>query len=211
MVPLPDSVGTPRRGLDWPTAWSALVPVYGLAAILHALAPLFAAPVWFIFAFYAWKVLEGARRAEDPWRGRGSPRPYWLSFVVVMIVHLVGAASTLGPGGSALFAVATLPIALGLAAWLVAATAPPGVREARGWLRAGVGAELLGALIPAGYVLGNLPATGPLLLVSLIATMLLAAVSVLGFGLASRARSGRAPSVARKVAREGTREGPRGS
>src|SRR3990172_9349256 len=82
----------PRRGPDWPTAWRALVPVYGLATVLHAIFSLFAAPIWVIFFFYARTVLDSARLAEDPWQGRGSPRPYLIAFVLALGAHLVAFA-----------------------------------------------------------------------------------------------------------------------
>lgn len=193
-----------RRGMDWPTAWSALVPVYALAAILHAILPLFAALVWIIFAFYAVKVLQGARLAEDPWRGRGNPRLYLFTFVLIMVVHLGSAAVALGATDvrTAATALVTLPLALGLAAWFVARTAPPGVRDEIGLLWTGVGSEFAGALIAPVYVFENLPTGGSLPLLASLASLALTIVSIVAFFLASRRARRREPAVARKVARE---------
>ncbi len=193
-----------RRGMDWPTAWSALVPIYGLAAILHAILPLFAALVWIIFAVYGVKVLQGARLAEDPWRGRGNPRLYLLTFLLVMAAHLGSAALVLGSSDdrNAATALVTLPLALGLAAWFVARTAPPGVRDETGWLWAGVGSEFLGAVLTPVYVFEGLPADGSLPLLTSLASLAPTVASIAAFLLAARRAARRAPTVARKVPRE---------
>jgi len=204
-VPSHDPVSAPRRGLDWPSAWSALVPVYALAAVLHAIQPLFAALVWVIFVIYGRKVLDGARLAQDPWRGRGSPRPYLTSLGLALVVHLVSFAVALGGGGNigtVVTAVVSLPIVLGLAALFVARTAPPGVRDERAWLRLGFGAEVAGGLIPSAYLFASLPTTGSDPLAASLAALGLTVVSIAAFFWAPRAAKRRAPSVARKVARE---------
>jgi len=198
-------VSASRRGMDWPSAWSALVPVYGLAAVLHAIQPLFAAVVWVIFLIYGRKVLDGARLAEDPWRGRGSPRPYLTSFGLALTVHLVTFAVALSGGGNlgtVVTAVFTMPIVLGLAALFVARTAPPSVRDERLWLRLGLATELAAGLIAPLYLAAALPTTGSGPLVASVGALGLTAVSIAAFLWAPRSARMRAPIVARKIARE---------
>lgn len=179
------------------------MPVYALAAILHAVLPLFAALVWIIFAVYGVKVLQGARLAEDPWRGRGSPRLYLFTFALVMAVHLGTGAVSLGLADARAVATAlvTLPVALGLAAWFVARTAPPGVRDERALLWLGVGAEVSGGLIPPVYVFGDLPTSGNVPVLASIGSFVLTVVSVAAFLVASRRGLRHAPAMARKIAR----------
>ena len=194
----------PRRGPDWPTAWRALVPVYGLATILHAIFSLFAAPIWVIFFLYARMVLDGARLAEDPWRGRGSPRPYLVAFVIAIAAHIVAFALLPSTSSGSLLATATGGgvAALSLAAIFVAATAPPGARDARGLLRLGASAEILGALsVPMILFVASLPADVEA--VGLVALpVVLAVVSTAAFLIASRPRAAASASVARKAPRE---------
>jgi len=148
----------PPRRMDWPTAWRAMVPVYGLALVLHAFFPLFAAPLWLIFLYYAYKVLDSARVAESPWSGRGSPRPYFYTFPVLLLANLI--AFALIPqdptGRMALTAAVSGIAALALVAMFVAWSAPPGVRDRKALIRLGLvlglGTALLGPAIVFGII-----------------------------------------------------------
>ncbi len=191
-----------RRGMDWPTAWSGIVPVYGFAILLDAVYPLFAVPIWIIFLIYAIKVINGARAAEDPWRGRASPRRYLLPFVAGIIVQDLSLA-TLAAGGlsGVISAMLGTLVALGAAAWFVAASAPPRIRDERRWLWLGAGSEILSALVLPATLVGSLSAAfdSPAIFLT---RLLLAAISLAGFLLASHFASRQTPAVARKVARE---------
>lgn len=194
----------PKRGMDWPTAWRALVPVYALGAILHAVFPLFAAPIWIIFFLYARMVLDGARLAEDPWRGHGSPRPYLVAFAFAMLLHLASfsllqSTSSTSVLGSALVGGVA---ALTCAALFVAATAPPGVRERKAWIRAGAGFEILGALAGPTIILGVVRLSPPDQAVAVLAAPVsLAVLSSAGFLTAMRTAGRAAPAAARKAPR----------
>lgn len=187
-----------RPDMDWPTAWSALVPVYGLAVLLDAVFAPFAALVWVIFFLYARKVLDGARLAEDPWRGGASPRRYLLPFVAGLVVQVASYAGlTPSPSSASVSAILGTIVALAAASVFVAASAPPGVREARTWLGIGVGAEILSAVVFSVAVFMPFP-PGQGLLVRLA----LAGTSVAGFVIASHAGAKRTPVVARKAPKE---------
>jgi len=190
--------------MDWTTAWRALLPVYGLAVVLHAFFPAFSVPVWAIYGYYGFKVLEGARTAERPWRGRGSPRPYLVSALLILVVHylsLVSFVASESRPALALLAV-SLVMGMGLVALFTAASAPPGIRDARGWIRAGflaeVAASVVNPVVLGAFVyLGNAGGLGMQGL-----AIVLSASSYGAFVMASRAASRRAPAVARKVLRE---------
>jgi len=182
-------------GMDWPTAWSALVPVYGLAVLLDAVFAPFAVLVWLIFFLYARKVLDGARLAEDPWRGGAAPRRYLLPFVAGLVVQVASYAGlTPSPSSAAVSAILGTLVALAAASLFVAASAPPGVREARAWLAIGVGAAVLSAVV-FSVALFTPFAPGQALLMRLG----LAGTSVGGFVIASHAGAWRGPVVARKA------------
>ena len=190
-----------RREMDWTTAWSAMVPVYGLAILFAAVHPLFAVPIWVIFLVYAFKVLGGARAADDPWRGRGSPRPYLFTFVASLVVQWTSVAALSPDAGSSLVVSALVGtvVALSLAAYFVAASAPPRVRDERLWLRAGVAAGIASALLLPAAEFGSYGSTPQESLVVLLLRLALSVGSLAGFLLASRAVGRRVPAVAHKV------------
>lgn len=192
-----------RRGMDWPTAWGAMLPVYGLAILLAAVHPLFAVPIWVIFLVYAFKVLDGARGAVDPWRGRGSPRPYLIAFVAALVVQGTSVATLSPDAGSSLVVSALLStvVALSLVAYFVAASAPPRVRDERLWLQAGVAAGIASALLLPVATFGPYGSTSQESVVIFLLRLALSVGSLAGFFLALRAAGRRAPAVARKVPR----------
>ncbi len=180
--------------MDWRTAWTGMVPVYGLAVLLDVVFPLFAVPIWAIFLIYAVKTLDGARMAEDPWRGRPTPRRFLLPIVVGIAVEDLSLVTLSLVGASGVVtAVLGALVGLGSAAWFVGGSAPPGVREEQGWLRLGKMAALLNALaLPATLVgpLSGLSETPAILVIKLA----LAGSSVAGFLMASREGARRGPS-----------------
>lgn len=189
--------------MDWMTAWRALLPVYALAVGLHALFPLFAVPIWVIFGIYGFKVLASARMAEDPWRGRGSPRAYLVSFVPMLVLNFLVllTASPSSLGGLLLYWLSFL-LSMGLAAGFVAASAPPNVRKERALMRGGVVAELGSAFIASGLAASLLPG-GPSDVALLLGAFGLAVLSFAIFTYAGlRARS-RTTAVARRLRRTG--------
>jgi len=188
--------------MDWPTAWQAAVPVYGLAAILRAIFPLLSAPVWVIFVIYAYKILDGARMAEDPWRGRGSPRPYLLVAAATLFVHLATYATILSGGSSGGASTASVTGVLALAATLLflIASAPPGIRERRVALRMAGVAAVAGAAVAPAFTFGALPTEGFVAFLAYMGQIVLAAASFGALLLAGRRHSG-ATVVARKVPR----------
>ena len=188
---------TPKRAMDWTTAWEALVPVYGLAVVAHAIHPLFSAPLWPIFGYHAYRVLDGARAAVDPWRGRGSPRPYMLTCFATVIVHLATFATSVAGVTSTVSGA----IALSTAAIFVRGSAPPQVRGARAAVQLGVVAMVLSSLVAPAAVFGVVPSEGADALLAFVGQLGLAVVSVAAFLLAGRASRRRAPLVARKVER----------
>ncbi|MGQ0798448.1 MAG: hypothetical protein ACT4OI_11405 [Methanobacteriota archaeon] len=190
-------VGPPRRALDWTTAWEALVPVYGVAVISHAIHPLFSAPLWPIFGYYAYRVLDAARAAVDPWRGRGSPRPYMLTCFATVLVHLVTFATSVASVTSAVSGA----VGLSTAAIFVRGSGPRQVREGRAIVLLGVVAMIVSSLVAPAYAFGAAPVEGTGTLLAVVGQLGLAAVSVAAFLLAGRAARRRAPVVARKVAR----------
>lgn len=155
------STAPPRR-MDWHTAWRAMVPVYGLALVLHAFFPLFAAPLWLIFLYYAYKVLDTARVAESPWSGRGSPRPYFYTSSVLLLANLIAfALIPQDPSGRMSLTAAVSGIAaLALVAMFVAWSAPPGVRDRKGLIRLGLALSLGSAFLGPAIVFGVLALSG---------------------------------------------------
>jgi len=195
-------VASTRRGMSWPTAWAGVLPVYGLAILIDAVFPLFAVPIWVIFLIYAGKVVSGARAAEDPWRGRPSPGRFLLPVIAGIAVEDVGLATLSVFGASGVVtAIAGTIVGLSAAAWFVAASAPPGVRDERRWLGLGIGAGILNALALPATLVGPFAAVSDTLVI-LVARLLLAGASFGGFLLASRSAARRRPVVARKVPRE---------
>lgn len=188
---------TPKRAMDWTTAWEALVPVYGLAVVAHAIHPLFSAPLWLIFGYHAYRVLDGARAAADPWRGRGSPRPYMLTCFATVIVHLATFATSVASVTSAVSGA----IALSTAAIFVRGSAPPQVRGVLAAALFGVVAMVLSSLVAPAFAFDALPREGAGALLAFVGQLGLAVASVAAFLLAGRASRRRAPVVARKVAR----------
>jgi len=194
-------VASTRRGMSWPTAWAGVLPVYGLAILIDAVFPLFAVPIWVIFLIYAGKVVSGARAAEDPWRGRPSPGRILLPVIAGIVAEDLGLATLSVSGASGVVtAIAGEIVGLSAAAWFVAASAPPGVRDERRWLGLAVGAGILNALALPVTLVGPLAAVSDTLAI-LVVKLLLAGISVAGFVLASRSAARRGPVVARKVPR----------
>jgi hypothetical protein len=183
--------------MDWTTAWEGLVPTYGLAVVLHAIFPLWSVPVWPILGYYAYKVLGGARAAVDPWRSRGSPRPYLLTCFVTLIVHLVASASL----SAAVTAAVTGAVAVSTAALFVARSAPPNVRRVRPALVLAVVSMALSSLVAPGFAFGILAIEGGAALVAFAWQLILAIASVVMFSVAGRVAKHRAPVVARKTPR----------
>jgi hypothetical protein len=196
-------VASPRRPLDWITAWEAALPVYGAAAILHAALPPFALPLWIIYYLYGRKVLDGARAAEDPWRGRGSPRPYLGAGAIALAVQLGGvlAFAAGGPASSAVTGTIAGVGALTLPALFLARSAPPGVRDRRDWLRSGVLLVFAASLAAPGVLLGGLPIEGPGATLVYLGQIGLAAASSGAFFGAKRLGASTPAAVARKVPR----------
>lgn len=194
-----------RRGMDWPTAWRALVPVYGLAAVLHSLFPAFAVPAWAIFMIYGFKVLDGARGVRDPWAGRMSPRIYLIVFLPLLVLHLF-AFTVLVQSPSfapALIFAITLPLSMGAAAAFVAASGPPSVRAQTALVRTGFLSEI-GSALANPLVLGGILPFGPSdpFLWGGI-SVALAVVSLAAFLLADRTARRTTTIVARKARRKG--------
>lgn len=196
---------TSRRGMDWPTAWSALVPIYALAAVLQAFFPPFAVPTWAVFVIYGLKVLDGARTVKDPWSGRSSPRAYLLAFVPILVLHLVAFTvvaqtpeGSVPPFGDLVLYWFSLLVAVALAAVFVAASAPPHVRSQRWLVRGGVTAELLSGLLATGLLTAVLPAP-PSGLAVLVASVGAAILSYAAFSYAGHVGRERAVHVARRV------------
>ena len=196
---------TARRGMDWPTAWSALVPIYALAAVLQAFFPPFAVPTWAIFVIYGLKVLDGARTVKDPWAGRSSPRAYLIAFVPTLVLHLIAftviaqtAEGSLPAFGDLVLYWLSFLVAVGLAAVFVAASAPPHVRSQRWFVRAGVIAELLSGLLATGLLTAVLPAP-PSGLAVLVASVGTAILSFAAFSYAGHVGRERSEHVARRV------------
>ncbi len=187
--------------MDWVTAWKAGAPVYGLAVILHAVFPLFAVPIWIIFIIYGTKILQGARLAEDPWRGRGSPRSYLFVLPIALLVHVptAGLSATGVPEFAATAGVSGVA-ALASAAIFLAASAPPGVRDNKRWLRVGVGAEVVSALIAPAVVFGVVPLADPVVIAGSFVQIGLAGLSAVAFLTAGRSARHRT-ETAKKVPR----------
>lgn len=190
--------------MDWPTAWKGMVPVYAVAVISHAFFALFSVPFWVIFLVYAYKVLNAARFAEDPWQGHASPKPYLYVLPAALFADL-GAFAVLPFTSSVnalLAAIAGSVAALCLAALFVAGSAPPGVRERRRWVRLGLGSEILAALAAPAILLGLVsldPATQSWSFV--IVPMFFAGLSSVAFLRAGRLGERAAGGVARKAPR----------
>lgn len=153
-----------RRGMDWPTAWRALLLVYALAVLLHIVYPLFAVPVWALFVIYAPKVLTGARLVRDPWGGRASPRIYLIAFVPLLAVALVTFALLSGtPQGDVppldvyLVYAMTVLFALSLAAVYMVASAPPTARARRGLLGLSLLAQVVSAFTQSTLLTAFVP------------------------------------------------------
>lgn len=190
--------------MDWVSAWAAAVPVYGFAVIVHAIFPPFAVPVWVIFYVYARKILDGARMAEDPWRGRGSPRPYLTSWSLAIVFHYSSyVVSTLGGSASAaVTAVFAHVAALLLAPLFMASAAPPAIRDAKAWTRLAVGAEFLASLAAPAVLFDIGLVEGPAAAIVYFGQVALAGLSVAAFEAARRRTSRRPPVLARKAPRE---------
>ncbi len=195
-------MGSPsQRGMDWPTAWAGLVPVYGFAILVDVVFPLFAVPIWAIFLMYALKTLDGARMVRDPWQGRSTPRRLLLPIVVGIAVEDLGLVTLSAPSASGLVtALLGALVGLGAAAWFVAGSAPPGVRDQHGWLRLGMAAALLNAFALPATLAGPLSGLSDAAAI-LVIKLVLAGSSLAGFLLASREGARRGPVVARKLPR----------
>lgn len=187
----------PKRAMDWTTSWETLVPVYGLAVVTHAIHPLFSVPMWPIFGYYGYRVLDGARAAVDPWRGRGSPRPFMLTCFATIIVHLATIAISVVSVTSAVSGA----VGLSTAAIFVRGSAPPQVRGGRAAVLLGVVAMALSSLAAPAFAFGALPIEGAGAFLAYVGQLGLAVVSVAAFLAAGLTARRRAPVVARKVPR----------
>lgn len=189
--------------MDWVSAWDAAMPVFGFALVLHALFPLFAVPVWIIFYLYASKILVGARLAEDPWGGRGSPRPYAVAGALALAFQ-VGGVALFAASGSLNAAVTGTIAGIGaltLPALFLAGAAPPGVRDRRGVLRLGVALGAAASLVAPGVLFGALPFEGTAAAFVYLGQIGLAGASFAAFAAARRLGARRPVVAARKVPR----------
>jgi hypothetical protein len=189
--------------MDWITAWQAALPVYAFAVVLHAFLPLFALPVWVIFYLYGRKILDGARAAERPWRGRGSPKPYLVAGPLAFGIQIAGIA-TFAAGGPVSGAVTGTVAGIGslvFPALFLSATAPPGARDRQDLLRVGLLCAFASSLVAPAVLFGALPLAGGGAALVYAAQIGLAAASAAAFFAAKRFGPARAPGVARKVPR----------
>ncbi len=190
-----------RRGMSWPTAWSALLPVYGLALTLHAFFPLFSVPVWAIYVFYGFRVLDAARATAVPWEAGVGPRRYLLLFLPLIVINFL--AFTVGlmesSAGAVLLFDATLVLAYGSAALFTAGSAPTVVRNELSPVRAGIVAALLSAIAAPEFAGLLVPISATASLALGFASVVLAVLSWLAFTLAERASRRAVPLTARRA------------